>query len=128
MKNLAGSPRRDELSDVLQAVRFRRAIFCRSELTAPWGFSVLGRDFATFHLVTRGKCCLDVDGVGRRAMFSVASGGRRGGLYPLSAGEPGLTFRVADRGTVTVKGTTLTWTPTGGRASHAARLHPLTEP
>jgi hypothetical protein len=71
---------------------------------------------------------VDVDGVGRRAMFSVASGGRRGGLYPLSAGEPGLTFRVADRGTVTVKGTTLTWTPTGGRASHAARLHPLTEP
>ncbi len=70
MKNLAGSPRRDELSDVLQAVRFRRAIFCRSELTAPWGFSVLGRDFATFHLVTRGKCCLDVDGVDGRLWLS----------------------------------------------------------
>ncbi len=71
---------------------------------------------------------VDVDGVGRRAMFGVASGGRRGGLYPLSTGEPGVTFRVADRGTVTVKGTTLTWTATGGRAAHAARLHPLTEP
>jgi AraC family transcriptional regulator, alkane utilization regulator len=70
VKNLAGSPRRDELSDVLQAVRFRRAIFCRSELTAPWGFSVLGRDFATFHLVTRGKCCLDVDGVDGRLWLS----------------------------------------------------------
>ena len=70
MKNLAGSPRRDELSDVLQAVRFRRAIFCRSELTAPWGFSVLGRDFATFHLVTRGKCCLDVDGVDGQVWLS----------------------------------------------------------
>jgi hypothetical protein len=61
-------------------------------------------------------------------MFGVASGGRRGGLYPLSTGEPGVTFRVADRGTVTVKGTTLTWTATGGRASHAAKLHPLAEP
>jgi pimeloyl-ACP methyl ester carboxylesterase len=71
---------------------------------------------------------VDVDGVGRRAMFGVASGGRRGGLYPLSTGEPGVTFRVADRGTVTVKGTTLTWTATGGRASHAAKLHPLAEP
>jgi hypothetical protein len=39
-----------------------------------------------------------------------------------------VTFRVADRGTVTVKGTTLTWTATGGRASHTARLLPLTEP
>ena len=71
---------------------------------------------------------VDVDGVGRRAMFGVASGGRRGGLYPLSTGAPGVTFRVADRGTVTVKGTTLTWTATGGRAARAARLHPLTEP
>jgi len=71
---------------------------------------------------------VDVDGVGRRAMFGVASGARRGGLYPLSTGEPGVTFRVADRAIVTVKGTTLTWTAPGGRASHAARLHPLTEP
>ena len=71
---------------------------------------------------------VDVDGVGSRAMFGVASGGRRGGLYGYSTGEQGVTFRVADRGTVTVKGTTLTWTATGGRASHAARLHPLTEP
>lgn len=71
---------------------------------------------------------VEVDGVGSRAMFGVASGGRRGGLYEISTGAAGVTFRVADRGTVTVKGTTLTWTATGGRASHTARLHPLTEP
>ena len=34
---------------------------------------------------------VDVDGVGRRAMFGVASGGRRGGLYLLATGEPGVT-------------------------------------
>jgi pimeloyl-ACP methyl ester carboxylesterase len=71
---------------------------------------------------------VEVDGVGSRAMFGVASGGRRGGLYEISTGSAGVTFRVADRGTVTVNGTMLTWTATGGRASLTARLHPLTEP
>src|SRR5215831_11546100 len=63
MRQLTGSIRRDELSEILQGVRFRSALFCRSELSAPWGFSVLGRDFASFHIVVRGQCCLDVDGV-----------------------------------------------------------------
>jgi Cupin len=44
-----GSIRHDDLSDFLQAVRFRGVVFCRSELSAPWGFSVLGRQFASFH-------------------------------------------------------------------------------
>ncbi len=57
------SIRPDDLSAVLQSVRFQTAIFCRSELGAPWGFSVLGREFATFHLVARGRCCLRVDGL-----------------------------------------------------------------
>src|SRR5713226_4296585 len=70
MKNLTGSIRRDDLSEVLQAVRFRGVVFCRSELSAPWGFSVLGREFASFHIVTRGKCCLDVDGLDDRFWLS----------------------------------------------------------
>jgi len=70
MKQLTGSIERDELSDLLDAVRFRGAVFCRSELTAPWGFSVLGRNFASFHLVAKGRCCLDVDGVAERLWLS----------------------------------------------------------
>lgn len=70
MRRLGASLGRDELSDVLESVRFRSAVFCRSELTAPWGFSVVGRDFATFHLVTGGRCCLDVDGVPGRVWLS----------------------------------------------------------
>jgi AraC-like DNA-binding protein len=81
MKNLAGSIRRDDLSEVLQGVRFRGAVFCRSELSAPWGFSVLGRDFASFHIVTRGKCCLDVDGLDGRFWLS------EGDLVILPAGH-----------------------------------------
>src|SRR5262245_31769463 len=56
----------DALSDALKDVRFKTAIFCRSELGAPWGFSVGSRDFASFHLVTRGSALLDVDGWGER--------------------------------------------------------------
>ena len=70
MKSLRAPSGRDALSDVLETVRFRGAIFCRSELTAPWGFSVLSRDFASFHVVTLGSACLDVDGVDGRFWLS----------------------------------------------------------
>jgi AraC-like DNA-binding protein len=70
MIDLASSLEPDALSDFLRSVHFRGAIFCRSELTAPWGFSVVGRDFASFHLVLRGRCCLDVDGVEGRSWLS----------------------------------------------------------
>jgi AraC-like DNA-binding protein len=81
MRRLTGSIRRDEVSEILQAVHFRGAVFCRSELSAPWGFSVLGRDFASFHVVTRGSCCLDVDGVDGRTWLS------EGDLVILPAGH-----------------------------------------
>lgn len=61
---------RDTLSEVLQAARFRSTVLCRSELMAPWGFSVIGRDYAGFHIVLRGKCCLEVDSVGGRTWLS----------------------------------------------------------
>jgi len=71
---------------------------------------------------------VDVAGVGRRAMFGTAGGWRRGGLYELSAGEQGVTtFRLGDRGTITVKETTLTWTPASGGSSHTAKLVPFGE-
>src|SRR2546423_13371143 len=52
----------DFLGDVLGTVRFRSTIFCRSELAAPWGFSVSGREIATFHFVERGGGWLEVSG------------------------------------------------------------------
>jgi hypothetical protein len=58
-------------------------------------------------------------------MFSSAGGWRRGGLYEFSAEEQGVTFRLADRGAITVKETTLTWTPAGGGSPHTAKLFPL---
>jgi AraC-like DNA-binding protein len=33
-------------------------VYARWELTAPWGLALPGGDFATFHLVEEGECCL----------------------------------------------------------------------
>jgi AraC-like DNA-binding protein len=63
MRRATGSIERDVLSEVLQVVHFRSTILCRSELTAPWGFSVVGRDFASFHIVLQGRCCLEVQSI-----------------------------------------------------------------
>lgn len=38
-----------------------------------------------------------------------------------------LTFRLGDRGAITVKETTLTWTPAGGGSPQTAKLVPLSD-
>src|SRR5215831_17937364 len=70
MRNLSSAIERDVLSEVLASVRFRSTILCRSELTAPWGFAVLGRDFATFHVMLKGGGFVEVDGVDERIRLS----------------------------------------------------------
>src|SRR5579872_6823035 len=60
MERLNADDGADPLADVLGEVRFRSTIFCRSDMTAPWGFSVSGREIATFHFVERGACWLEV--------------------------------------------------------------------
>jgi AraC-like DNA-binding protein len=64
MQRLNGADEPDPLGDVLAEVRFRSTIFCRSDMTAPWGFSVTGREIATFHFVDRGTCWLEAHGAG----------------------------------------------------------------
>lgn len=45
----------DVLSDVLHALRFKGRLFCRMELTAPWGLiDTPPDDMAQFHMVERG--------------------------------------------------------------------------
>jgi AraC-like DNA-binding protein len=70
MRNLSSAVGRDVLSDVLASVRFRSTLMCRSELTAPWGFGVIGRDFATFHVVLEGGGFVEVDGIPGRTRLS----------------------------------------------------------
>lgn len=64
---------------------------------------------------------MDVAGVGRRVLFGVASGWRRGGLYDFSVVDSAATFTLPERGVVAVKAGTLTFSPVAsGRRQTAA--------
>jgi AraC family transcriptional regulator, alkane utilization regulator len=52
----------DPVSEVLRVIRVRSTIYCRSELRAPWGFGVDGHGSPAFHVVTDGRCWLEVEG------------------------------------------------------------------
>jgi AraC-like DNA-binding protein len=61
MKSIT-SPGRDVVSDLLDSVRVRTTVYCRSEMRAPWGFGVEAHGNPSFHVVTRGRCWLEVEG------------------------------------------------------------------
>ena len=63
MEKLTQFRSEDILTDVLQSVHIQGSLYCRSRMNAPWGFRVSRRNTATFHVLTRGRCWLDVEGV-----------------------------------------------------------------
>jgi AraC-like DNA-binding protein len=54
---------------MLEALRVRTAVYCRSELRAPWGLKVAGSPEAKFHLVLNGSAVLRLDGGGEEAVL-----------------------------------------------------------
>ena len=48
----------DVLSSVLRSLRPRGHVFCRAELSAPWGLEFVAREFAHFHVVEEGSAWL----------------------------------------------------------------------
>ncbi len=52
----------DVLTSVMDAVRLRSRVFCRSELKAPWGMALPRSDYAHFHVIERGGAWLRVEG------------------------------------------------------------------
>jgi AraC family transcriptional regulator, alkane utilization regulator len=63
---------RDPVSEVLRAVRVRSTVYCRSVMSAPWGFGVEAHGSPAFHVVIRGSCWLEADGESRQ--IALASG------------------------------------------------------
>jgi AraC-like DNA-binding protein len=61
MPLLTNFPAQDLLSEVLQAVSLRSVVFCRCELRAPWGFRVPKREKTGFHVITAGRCRLEME-------------------------------------------------------------------
>lgn len=61
----------DPLGEALHFLRMSGAFYCRSELSAPWGFSVPPMDGCLwFHVVTSGRGWLEVDGLEPRLLQS----------------------------------------------------------
>lgn len=53
----------DPLGETLHLLRLNGSLYCRSELTAPWGVDMPAFDgYMMFHIVTSGHCWLEVDG------------------------------------------------------------------
>jgi AraC-like DNA-binding protein len=61
----------DVLSDVLGLLRLRGEVFCKTELSAPWGLS-FSAEQAQFHVVEQGACLLQL--VDSRETFQVSEG------------------------------------------------------
>ena len=64
MKSMIDTRSGDLVSELLAAVRVRTTVYCRSTMRAPWGFGIEAYGKPSFHVVTRGRCWLEVDGDG----------------------------------------------------------------
>src|SRR6266516_6916495 len=60
----------DVLGDVLRSIHMRSTLYCRANMSAPWGFRVSHREVASFHIVTGGACWLSVEGFDRLVQVS----------------------------------------------------------
>lgn len=56
----------DALTVALNELRMHSALFCRAELSAPWGFSSRYEKGASFYVILEGRCWLEVDGAESR--------------------------------------------------------------
>jgi AraC-like DNA-binding protein len=60
-ERLLSSVESDAVDSLLRDLRVSSTLFCRSKLSAPWGFGVRAHGRAAFHVVTKGGCWLQVD-------------------------------------------------------------------
>ncbi len=60
----------DVLTDVLETIRVSSVCYGRVELGAPWGVQVRGGEAASFHVLLRGNCWLEVEGMEPVALTS----------------------------------------------------------
>jgi AraC-like DNA-binding protein len=51
----------DPVSELLRVVRVRSTVYCRSLMRAPWGFGVEAHGNPAFHVVTSGRCWVEID-------------------------------------------------------------------
>jgi AraC-like DNA-binding protein/mannose-6-phosphate isomerase-like protein (cupin superfamily) len=70
MESITTTPEHDVVSDLLASLRVRTTLYCHSDMRAPWGFGVDAHGNPSFHVVTAGRCWLEVEGDGRPLALS----------------------------------------------------------
>jgi AraC-like DNA-binding protein len=58
----------DPLGEALHYLRMSGAFYCRSELTAPWALALPPMRGLSFHVVTSGRCWLEMEGIAPRKL------------------------------------------------------------
>ena len=62
-------PRADALGQALHFLRLSGTFYCHAQVSEPWGITVPALpDYLWFHVVTSGRCQIEVDGAGVRAL------------------------------------------------------------
>ena len=62
-------PSTDPLGETLHLLRLTGTLYCRSELTAPWGVDLPPIEGCMmFHVVTAGRCWLEIEGAEPRLL------------------------------------------------------------
>lgn len=51
----------DPLSQILESIRLRSEVLCRSDFTIPWGLAMPALEGMYFHIVERGTCLIKLD-------------------------------------------------------------------
>jgi AraC-like DNA-binding protein len=54
--------RYDAMTSVIDALRVRGHVYCRTEVSAPWGIAFAKSDLAHFHIIETGPCWLRLEG------------------------------------------------------------------
>jgi len=62
MRSLGSFPEPDGLSQLLLRLTVSSTVYCRSQMSSPWGFKVAARSRPAFHLLTAGNAWLEVEG------------------------------------------------------------------
>jgi AraC family transcriptional regulator, alkane utilization regulator len=103
----------DAISELLRLVKVRTTVYCRSLMSAAWGFGVQAHGNPAFHVVVDGECWLHVDGQPGQLRLA------RGDLVLLPTGA-GHRLRDHPDSSCTDLEDMLTQTPpdAGGRLSH----------
>ncbi len=50
----------DALSEILELIKLKSAVYFKSDFSAPWGMKINSGPYAQFHMVLKGKCILQI--------------------------------------------------------------------